>query len=69
MGCSSKSVKDESNDKYSSMFVKVESTLLWDVVYHKETKVMYSVSRGSYNQGSFTLLVDSKGEPLLWEYN
>lgn len=50
-----------------SMFVKVEATNHWAVVYHEETKVMYVVSNGISNVGTFTLLVDENGEPLLWE--
>lgn len=37
------------------------------VVYHKETKVMYVVSRSSASNGIFTLLVDAEGKPLLYE--
>ena len=50
-----------------SMFVLVEETNSWRVVYHKETKVMYAVSVGTYNFGNFTLLVDENGMPLLWQ--
>lgn len=51
----------------SSMFVCVEQATSWSVVYHKETKVMYVVSDGFYNHGTFTLLVDADGNPMLWE--
>ncbi len=51
----------------TSMFVVVETTGIWKVVYHKETKVMYVVSFGGYNCGTFTLLVDADGKPMLWE--
>lgn len=50
-----------------SMFVVVEKTELWKVVYHKETKVMYIISFGYYNSGTFTLMVDENGMPLLWQ--
>ena len=47
-----------------SMFVEVEEVLgEWCVVYHRETKVMYVKSY----YGSFTVLVDENGWPLLWE--
>lgn len=49
------------------MFIEVEGTEIWHVVYHKETKVMYVVSAGPYNAGTFTLLVDNAGKPLLWK--
>jgi len=51
----------------TSMFVEVETTTYWKVVYQKETKVMYAVSYGSSNCGAFTLLVDADGKPMLWE--
>lgn len=50
----------------TSMFIKVETTTDWDVVYHKDTKVMYVVSDGGYNEGTFTLLVDADGKPMIY---
>lgn len=64
VGCST--VENE-NKKDTSMFVCVETTSTWQIVYHKETKVMYAVSDSSYNYGIFTLLVDVDGKPMLWE--
>lgn len=52
-----------SND---SMFIKIETTEHWYVVYHKETKVMYVVSNDAYIQGIFTVLVDENGNPMLY---
>ena len=54
-------------EQETSMFVEVERSNIWKVVYHKNTKVMYAVSWSSYNMGTFTLLVDADGKPLLWE--
>ena len=59
--------KYDEDKQTTSMFVIVETTASWRVVYHKETKVMYAVSNSSYNHGTFTLLVDENGDPLLWE--
>lgn len=50
-----------------SMFVEVERSGTWKIVYDKETKVMYAVSDGSYTYGNFTLLVDENGNPKLWD--
>lgn len=50
-----------------SMFVIVETTPRWRIVYHKNTKVMYAVSAGNYNVGNFTLLVNPDGTPMIWE--
>lgn len=56
-------------DNTSSMFVLIEGNLSspWHVVYHKETKVMYAVSTGAYNNGNFTVLVNPDGTPMIWE--
>lgn len=62
-GCSE--VEDKSSDM--SEFVTVETTLTWKVVYHKKTKVMYAVSDGTSNHGTFTLLVNADGTPMIWE--
>lgn len=50
-----------------SRFVEVERTDSWCVVYDRRTKVMYSVTNGFHNRGTFTLLVDTDGKPLIWE--
>ena len=62
-------VEDQTSDalESTSMFVQVESTMLWKVVYHRETKVMYVISYGSYNSGDFTLLVNPDGTPMLYD--
>lgn len=64
-GCDGKTKVDE-NIQSSSMFVVVECSNDWKIVYHKETKVMYAVSDGQYAFGTFTLLVNSDGTPMLW---
>lgn len=62
-------VKDQEDtvEEYNSMFVVVEKTYLWEIVYQKDTKVMYAVSFGSYNGGTFTLLVNPDGTPMIYE--
>lgn len=66
-GCYKTSEVKKENSYGESMFVVVEETGIWRIVYHKETKVMYAVSYKSYNYGNFTLLVDENGNPMLWE--
>lgn len=69
-GCTSYATvadENEQSDIEISMFIKVEETGSWRVVYHRETKVMYAVSACSYNYGTFTLLVNADGSPMLWE--
>ena len=51
----------------ASRFVTVEDTWSWIIVVDRETGVMYAVSQGCYNMGTFTLLVDRDGKPLIWE--
>ena len=65
-GCGAE-VQMERKEDNSSMFVLVESTTRWQVVYHKETKVMYAVSNSTYNYGTFTVLLDADGNPMLWD--
>lgn len=55
------------------MFVVVQENWEYDIVYDKETKVMYTYSKGGNgyrtvhdNRGVFTLLVDEDGKPKLW---
>ena len=64
-GC--KTTDTDEDDDAPSLFTQVEMTGSYRILYHKETKVMYAVSCGSYNGGNFTLLVDPDGKPLLWE--
>ena len=64
-GCDT--VENEGGKDGESMFVKVEQTDAWCVVYNKYTRVMYAVSAGTYNRGSFVLLVNDDGTPMLWE--
>lgn len=61
-----KTYNTESED-LKSMFVEIERTNYWKIVYDKETKVMYAVSIGGYNCGNFTLLTDENGNPKLWD--
>ena len=66
IGCGQK-VTNESDDKQESMFVIVEGANTWNIVRHKKTGVMYAVSDSAYNCGSFTLLVNLDGTPMIWE--
>lgn len=58
----------ESQEK--NMFVTIQEygyERPYDVVYHRNTKVMYVVSHDSYNKGNFTVLVNPDGSPMLYE--
>lgn len=62
-GCS----YEELEKKPESTFIVVEEEMGFNVVYHRDTKVMYTVSHSSYNMGNFTLLVNPDGSPMLYE--
>ena len=66
-GCSPNPAETTYVDDVPSRFVIIEKSGNWSVVADQETKVMYAVSAGSYNYGTFTMLVDSDGTPLLYE--
>lgn len=72
MGCSTgiasaDKTYDTENKNIKSMFVEVEKTNSWRIVYDKETKVMYAVAKYGSGSGQFTLLVDENGNPKLWD--
>ena len=50
-----------------SMFVVLEVGLTYKIVYHQDTKVMYAISNGVYNSGTFTVMLDADGKPLLYK--
>ena len=64
-GCAK--VEKAPQQSQTSMFVQVESANAFNVVYHRETKVMYAISTGTYNYGGFTLLVNPDGSPMIYE--
>lgn len=71
-GCASEarvSKEDEVGpESNTSMFIEVERVIdNWRVVYHKDTKVMYVVSSSRYNRGTFTVMVNPDGTPVIWE--
>ena len=66
VGCAPNTTESTVVENAPSMFVVVEQTGTWRIVYHKDTKVMYAVSFGSYNCGTFTPLVNQLGMPMLW---
>lgn len=58
---------DTTETESKSTFVKVEAGTEWRIMYDKETKVMYVMSTGYQNKGTFTVLVDENGKPKLWK--
>lgn len=66
-GCGANPAESKVIEEKPSMFVVIESNFSWYVVYHRETKVMYAISRGTYNIGDFSVLVNPDGTPMLYE--
>ncbi len=66
-GCGASVVEQIPQQSKTSMFVVVEESFSFIVVYHKETKVMYAVSKDSHNYGNFTLLVNADGTPMTYK--
>ena len=72
-GCDEATESTEGNNQQKeskqkkSEFVTIEREWYYDIVYHRDTKVMYVVSTGANNQGTFTLLVNADGSPMVYE--
>lgn len=67
-GCGERT--DSLDSPKSSMFVCIQGSDYnndYRIVYHRDTKVMYAISDGANNHGTFTLLVNSDGTPMLYE--
>ena len=57
----------EANCSSQDRFINIEVHAgAYCVCYDRYTHVMYAMSAGCYNYGTFTLLVDSHGDPLIY---
>ena len=69
VGCTSTRAEakeiDDAGD--GNTFILVDADYYCWIVYHKDTKVMYAVSRSGYNAGTYTVLVNADGTPMIWE--
>ena len=50
-----------------SRFITIENNFLFCIVVDRVTGVMYAVSNGNSNAGTFTPLVNADGKPLIYE--
>lgn len=67
-GCGENTDSQDSQKENMFVYIQPEDYKYdYDVVYHRDTKVMYAVSHGPYNYGTFTLLVNPDGTPMLYE--
>lgn len=48
-------------------FRTIQHCVDFNIVYDVDTKVMYTVSNGMHNRGTFTMLVNADGTPRLYE--
>ena len=67
IGCYDDTQPRELASADGSSFLIVEDGVNYDIVYHKETKVMYIVSGGEYNKGNFTVMVNADGTPMIYK--
>lgn len=68
VGCGSSVESKADND--NSMFVCIETTDCWKIVYHKETKVMYAVNKNIWDSagcGVFSPLYNADGTLQIYE--
>lgn len=66
-GCAKTETAESHGVFDASMFTTIETQGDWKIVADRKTGVMYAVSAGAYNRGTFTVLVDSDGEPLIYD--
>lgn len=64
VGCSANTISSENQHRF--FVLSNETTIDFCVVYDRTTGVEYAVSRGGYNRGAVTLLVDAEGKPLIY---
>ena len=61
VGCDNTNNSVKASD---DVFVTVSESLNYAIVYDRETKIMYTMSKDNYN---FTVLVNPDGTPKLYE--
>ncbi len=57
----------ENSENATSMFVVIETTAHWTIVYHRDTKVMYSVQRGGESSGLMLPLYNRDGSLMTYK--
>lgn len=57
----------DNSTSLQAQFVKVYECYDYDIVYNAANRVMYAVSSGHDNCGTFTLLVNDDGSPMIWK--
>lgn len=54
-------------EDYNDVFERIGHGAYYDIVYHKQTKVMYAISDGKFCKGVLTLLVNPDGTPMIYK--
>ena len=57
----------DTKEDYNNVFEQIGYGNGYNIVYHKQIKVMYVVSDVAYNRGNFTLLVNPDGTPMIYK--
>jgi hypothetical protein len=57
----------ENSTSLQAQFVMVYDSYGYSIVYNAANRVMYAVSSGPSNAGTFTLLVNDDGSPMIWK--
>lgn len=65
VSCNVSTLVEHVKTQNTSMFLEVERSVHWRIVYDRETKVMYAVSLGD-SYGHFTPLLNADGTPKLY---
>lgn len=55
------------NGNMTAPYVKIYSGFDYDIVYDKETMVMYSISTATDSRGVATVMLNADGTPKLWD--
>ena len=61
-----KNISTTTINSNNDRFITINTEENFYIVYDTKTKVEYVISDGAYNHGTFTLLVDAEGKPLLY---
>ena len=64
--CGENPAADDEAPVKEPVFVTIEKEWRYSILYCKETGVMYWMSRGAYNVGTLTLLVNPDGSPMIY---
>ena len=57
----------DTREDYNNVFEQVGYGGSYEIVYHKQTKVMYAISDGKFSKGILTLLVNPDGTPMIYK--